>query len=300
MPRCRGTGLAQGREKVAGGLFFAPVEPARGLHADQRAQPGPAGPGVHHPKLLEPDPAQDVNGGQLPEQGGLLVGCYSLQEPPPVLPDLLRVGYPSRCGVRQAILLGAGTVPGGPLRLQVAGQPVGQERGQAVEREAHRFPHALQAVHVPDTGQHMRRVRSLFAPGFQPLLVLATNQQVVKESFFGLTGHQPLAKFRQDAKVKPGVGQLQAQQLLSVNPTAHGIGRLAVGEIFGELQQRHHRQLPGRLGRLPALRKQVGKEGVVIQGAQGIAQLHIAIAVRESRLRYLARLGRNRRAGLGL
>ena len=87
----------------------------------------------------------------------------------------------------------------------------------------------------------MRRVRSLFAPGFQPPVVLATNQQVVKEPFFGLTGHQPLSKFREDAKVKPGVGQLQTQQILPVNATAHGIGRLAVGEIFGEWQQRHHR-----------------------------------------------------------
>ena len=123
---------------------------------------------------------------------------------------------------------------------------------------------------------------------------------MVKEPFFGLTGHQPLSKFREDATVKPGVGQLQTQQILPVNPTAHGIGRLAVGEIFGELQQRHHRQLPGCLGRLPAWRKQVGKEGVVLQGAQGIAQLQVAIAAWESRLRDLARLGRNGRAGLGV
>jgi len=75
---------------------------------------------------------------------------------------------------------------------------------------------------------------------------------------------------------------------------------LAVGEIFGELQQRHHRQLPGRLGRLPPRWKQVGKEHIVIQGARGVAQLQVAIAAWESRLRDLARLGRNRRAGLGV
>ena len=51
---------------------------------------------------------------------------------------------------------------------------------------------------------------------------------------------------------------------------------------------------------MPPWRKQVGKEGVVIQGAQGIAQLQVAIAARESRLLDLARLGRNRRAGLGV
>ena len=93
---------------------------------------------------------------------------------------MLRIGCPLGFGVRQAILLGVKAVSGGPLGLQLAGQPVGQERGQVVKGKAHSFPHALQAVHVPDAGQHMRRVRSLFAPGFQPLVVLATDQQVVK------------------------------------------------------------------------------------------------------------------------
>jgi hypothetical protein len=37
-----------------------------------------------------------------------------------------------------------------------------------------------------------------------------------------------------------------------------------------------------------------------LQGAQGIAQLQAAIAAWKSRLLYLARLGRNRRAGLGV
>jgi signal transduction histidine kinase len=59
-------------------------------------------------------------------------------------------------------------------------------------------------------------------------------------------------------------------------------------------------ELPGRLGRWSPLRKQVGKEGAIIQGTQGIAQPLVAIAARKSRLRYLACLGRNRRTGLGV
>ena len=51
---------------------------------------------------------------------------------------------------------------------------------------------------------------------------------------------------------------------------------------------------------MPPLRKQVGKEGVVIEDALGIAQRQVAIAAGESRLGYPARLGRNRRAGLGV
>ena len=103
-----------------------------------------------------------------------------------------------------------------------------------------------------------------------------------------------------DTKVKPGVGELQAQQLLPVNPAPHGIGRLPVREIFRELQQRHQRQLPGSLGHLPPLWKQVSKEGIVIKRAEGIPQLQVAIAARKSGLRYLVCLGRNRRAGVWL
>ena len=44
----------------------------------------------------------------------------------------------------------------------------------------------------------MGRVRSLFAPSFQPLVVLATRQQVREQALLGLGGHQPLSKFRQD------------------------------------------------------------------------------------------------------
>ena len=87
----------------------------------------------------------------------------------------------------------------------------------------------------------MGRVRSLFTTGFQPLVVLATRQQVREQALFGLAGHQPLPKFRQDTKVKTSGGQLQAQQILPINATAHGIGRLPVGEFFSELQQRYHR-----------------------------------------------------------
>ncbi len=47
---------------------------------------------VYYSKLLNPDPAQDINGRKLPQQGGLFIQLYLIQEPQTVLTDLLRVG----------------------------------------------------------------------------------------------------------------------------------------------------------------------------------------------------------------
>lgn len=58
-------------------------------------------------------------------------------------------------------------------------------------------------------------------------------------------------------------------------------------------------QLPGSVAACPRYGNRSAKRASSYKGAEGIAQLDIAIAARESRLRYLARLGRNRRAGSG-
>lgn len=76
---------------------------------------------VYHPKLLYPYLTQDINGRELPQKSGLLVSFNSIHEPKPVLSDLLRISQTLWFGVRQAIIIGSGTVPSCPLRLEMAG-----------------------------------------------------------------------------------------------------------------------------------------------------------------------------------
>src|SRR6266511_689332 len=70
---------------------------------------------------------------------------------------------------------------------------------------------------------------------------------------------------------------------LPVNPGATGVGRLAIGQSFPELQQRDQRQSNRRRGGLALLGEQIDKVGIVEEHAQLIIDLHNRIAIRENR-----------------
>lgn len=87
-------------------------------------------------------------------------------------------------------------------------QPVTSDNGQTIERKAHGFAHAHEAIDGSHFGQHMGRVGALTLAFLEPALFFEHGQHGIQQQLFGLPFKQTLAKVRQDGKVKAGIGQL--------------------------------------------------------------------------------------------
>jgi hypothetical protein len=161
-------------------------------------------------------------------------------------------------------------------------QPVRRHFSQHIEHMAQRLAYAFKPGQRTDGGQHMCRVGALPAPLLEPATGARLLQYQVEQAPLGPTGHQTGAELGEHRMVEAGVGQLQAEGILPVQPAAHRIRRLAVGQPFHELQHRDQRQAPRRLSRLSVYRKEVGEVFIVIEGAQRIAQLHDQCATGEA------------------
>jgi len=99
--------------------------------------------------------------------------------------------------------------------------------------------------------------------------------------------------------VEASVIEGQRERVLPVDPGAHRVGRLAVGEVLGKLEDRHQRKAPGSLGRSPANREQVRQRTILHQGLQRIAHPQIRVPRRERSPRDARRLlgHRSKRCG---
>ena len=105
----------------------------------------------------------------------------------------------------------------------------------------------------------MRGVGALASLCLQKAPLPEPVQEEVEQELFGTTRPQPAAKLAEDRVIKAGIVEGESKGVLPIDPGADRIGRLAVGEVFGELEEGDQRQPPGGLGRLPALREQVGQ-----------------------------------------
>ena len=99
----------------------------------------------------------------------------------------------------------------------------------------HRFADHLDAVQGPHRGQNMGGVGPLATPRLDQLAVAAPREQRVEEQRLRRPGDEAGAKFTEDRGIEPGIRELQAQDVFPVDAAAHGVGRLAIGEPFGEL-----------------------------------------------------------------
>ena len=71
---------------------------------------------------------------------------------------------------------------------------------------------------------------------FEPATFLAQIYYRLQEAFFGSESYQPRPKLTLDCVIKSRIGQLQAEGILPVQPTAHGIGSLPIRQIFHKLE----------------------------------------------------------------
>jgi hypothetical protein len=74
----------------------------------------------------------------------------------------------------------------------------------------------------------------------------------LKQELLGPARYQAAAKLAQHRRIKAGILQFQGQQVFPIQPAAHRVRRLLIGQTFGKLQDRHHRKPAWRFGRLAA------------------------------------------------
>ena len=93
---------------------------------------------------------------------------------------------------------------------------------------AQRFSHTDQSVDRADFGQHMGRIGALFAACFEPAPFLEEREHRRQKLFLGLSGDQACAKLTQNGGIKAGIGEVQAERLLPINPTPNRLSSLSV------------------------------------------------------------------------
>ena len=104
-------------------------------------------------------------------------------------------------------------------------------------------------------------------------------EQLVQQALLGAALEQARAELAQHRVVEAGVGQLQPEQVLPVDPRPHRLGRPPIGQVLTELQDGHQRQPPRRQARLAEPGEQVREIGVGEDGAELVPQLEEGVAL---------------------
>jgi hypothetical protein len=74
----------------------------------------------------------------------------------------------------------------------------------------------------------MRGVGPLASAGFEPLAFAAAVQDGTEPALFGGSHDQTGAKLAENRAVEAWVSELSTEGILPIDPTAHGLGRLAI------------------------------------------------------------------------
>ncbi|QCX76974.1 hypothetical protein C9F11_16570 [Streptomyces sp. YIM 121038] len=240
--------------------------------------------------LLNPGPAQDLDGGQLAQPHGRPGGVHVGQQAHAVPAGLLGQLGPLGLAGGQPVVLRPGGIPVEPGRISVGGQPVGGRSGECVERSAQGLDDELQPVQRPDRGQYVGGVGAGPAWRLQHSRLPGGLQDVVEDLLPRFRLDQPGAELAEYGVVEARVGKLQAQGVFPVDPGPHRQGRLPIGQPLGELEYRHQREPARGPGRLAPGREQIRELLVPEQHPQLIPQPDRQTALRERRLGHPHRL----------
>ena len=194
-------------------------------------------------KLLDPDPAQRLHRGQA-GQPARRARVVDLPQQVVTVPAIshgqvralgLAVRQPERIDPLPVHLL--------PGRVDDTGQPARRRGRQRLQRRPDRLPGQLHPVQVPAPAQDVSGIGPLPHPRPYQAQPAQPGQQRLQQRRLPPAGHQPGPEPAQHAEIEPLIVQLQAEAVLPVQPAPHRISGLPVGQVPGELQHRHHRQL---------------------------------------------------------
>ncbi len=141
----------------------------------------------------------------------------------------------------------------------------------------------------------MLSVRALASPRLEQAALAQLRQHRVEQGLLKPARDQAGAELAQNGEVEPGVGQIQAQRILPVDPPPDRVGRLPVAQPLGELQHRDQGQAPRGVRRLAASRVERGEHPVVVDRTQLLAHAYGRTALWKRGRSNLGGRGRNRR-----
>jgi len=121
-----------------------------------------------------------------------------------------------------------------PALVHLGPQPRRIDLRQHTQHVVERFPDDLEPVQLAHGSDDVRGIRSLAPCCLQQLFLLEKLQHPVHEPILSTAAKEPSSKLGEHREVEARVLKLQAQRVLPVKPSAHGVGRLPVGEILGE------------------------------------------------------------------
>ncbi|MDH6114964.1 hypothetical protein P3T34_007179 [Kitasatospora sp. MAP12-44] len=247
----------------------APLHPEAGVEVVGRGQPGsgwrevlrlpPAHPLTVAVVLLHPGPAQDLDGGDLP-QPAWRTGCEDgLQESETVPADLLGPLLPDVVAFGEAVGVDPSSVALDPLGRHEPGQPLRGRCSQDLQSRSQGLADELHPVQRPYRRQYMGGIGTLTATRAQQSELADPSQDQLQEPLLQAVLDQPGTEVAKDGEVEAWIVQFKAEQKLPVHPGPDLIGGLPVAEPLRVLQYRHQRQGPGRDRRPTASRERHGK-----------------------------------------
>lgn len=171
-----------------------------------------------------------------------------LQQPAGVRPGIVHPGLRAGRVLAQA---DRPPVTAAPLVIHQAFQRVAGGAGDLFQGGADRLGDQLQAGQAPHRSQDMSGVGALAGPLADQPGLLQPGQSQVQEPVRPPLLQQPLAEIAQHAVMEARIVEIKAERVLEVDPAAHRLDGVPVGQIEQELQHAHRGQLRRRDPRTP-------------------------------------------------
>src|SRR4051812_382624 len=124
----------------------------------------------------------------------------------------------------------------------------------------------------------MRGVGPLPPPGLEDAELSGDLEHPLQQALLRAAGQKTISKLAEDTKVKARVGQLEAEQVLPVDPRPDRLSGLPITQALTELHQRDQGQPPGWAGRLTLLGIEVGEVAILEDRPKRVAQGEIGTA----------------------
>src|SRR3954463_8881066 len=124
----------------------------------------------------------------------------------------------------------------------------------------------------------MRGVGSLPPPGLEDAALSGDLEHPLQQALVRAAGQKTISKLAEHAEVKARVRQLEAEQVLPVDPRPDRFSGLPIAQALAELHQRDQGQPPGWTGWLTLLGIEVGEVATLEDSAERVAQGEIGAA----------------------
>jgi hypothetical protein len=170
----------------------------------------------------------------------------------------LRRGVPVVCPRRSAVILHAPSIALLPLHLAMRVEPRRSDDGQTVEGIAEGVPDPRSALDGTHARQSTRGVGALASAGFEPLACATAVQAGIEPALFGGPHDHTGAKLASNRAIETRVSALSTEGRRPIDPTAHGLGRLAIGDLCDVWPAGHQRPSPRGFGGWSMGREQGG------------------------------------------